>query len=70
MPVDLIVCVATEMEGALLRPHLPVLVTGIGAVNTASAPFNLSPIDTPFFGISGLRLGGVLAEFVEDPHHD
>jgi futalosine hydrolase len=35
--VDLIVCVATELEGALLRPHVPVLVTGIGAVNTASA---------------------------------
>ena len=35
MPVDLIVCVATELEGALLRPHLPVLVTGVGAVNAA-----------------------------------
>jgi futalosine hydrolase len=35
--VDLIVCVATELEGALLRPHVPVLVTGIGAVNTASS---------------------------------
>lgn len=37
MPVDLIVCVATELEGALLRPHVPVLVTGIGAVNAACA---------------------------------
>jgi futalosine hydrolase len=37
MPADLIVCVATELEGALLRPHLPVLVTGVGAVNAACA---------------------------------
>jgi futalosine hydrolase len=37
MPVDLIVCVATELEGALLRPYLPVLVTGVGAVNAACA---------------------------------
>lgn len=37
VPVDLIVCVATEMEGALLRSHLPVLVTGVGAVNAAFA---------------------------------
>ncbi len=37
MPVDLIVCVATELEGALLRAHLPVLVTGVGAVNAACA---------------------------------
>jgi futalosine hydrolase len=33
--VDLVVCVATEMEGALLRPHFPVLCTGVGAVNAA-----------------------------------
>ena len=35
MAVDLIVCVATELEGSLLRPHLPVLITGVGAVNAA-----------------------------------
>src|SRR5882672_4083165 len=35
VPVDLVVCVATEMEGALLRPHFPVLCTGVGAVNAA-----------------------------------
>jgi futalosine hydrolase len=35
MAVDLIVCVATEMEGALLRPYVPVLCTGVGAVNAA-----------------------------------
>ena len=35
--VDLVVCVATEMEGALLRPHVPVLATGVGAVNAAYA---------------------------------
>jgi futalosine hydrolase len=35
MPTDLVVCVATEFEGALLKPHLPVLVTGVGAVNAA-----------------------------------
>jgi futalosine hydrolase len=34
---DLIVCVATEMEGALLRPHVPVVCTGVGAVNAAYA---------------------------------
>jgi futalosine hydrolase len=37
MPVDLIVCVATELEGALLRPHVRVLVTGVGSVNAAHA---------------------------------
>lgn len=37
MKVDLIVCVATDLEGALLRAHLPVLVTGVGAVNAACA---------------------------------
>ena len=35
VPVDLVVCVATELEGALLRPHVPVLTTGVGAVNAA-----------------------------------
>ncbi len=35
--VDLIVCVATELEGALLQAHLPVLVTGVGSVNAAIA---------------------------------
>jgi len=34
---DLVVCVATELEGALLRAHLPVLVTGVGAVNASIA---------------------------------
>ena len=37
MPADLVVCVATELEGALLRAHVPVLVTGVGAVNAAHA---------------------------------
>ena len=37
MPVDLVICVATELEGALLRPHVPVLVTGVGAVNASCA---------------------------------
>ena len=32
---DLVVCVATELEGALLQPHFPVLVTGVGSVNAA-----------------------------------
>lgn len=39
MAVDLLVCVATEFEGALLRSHAPasvtVLCTGVGAVNAA-----------------------------------
>jgi futalosine hydrolase len=35
VPIDLIVCVATEFEGSLLRPHVPVLCTGVGAVNAA-----------------------------------
>jgi futalosine hydrolase len=33
--VDLVVCVSTELEGSLLRPHVPVLYTGVGAVNAA-----------------------------------
>src|ERR1700761_296202 len=37
MPSDVIVCVATELEGALLQAHLPVLVTGVGSVNAAVA---------------------------------
>lgn len=37
MSVDLVVCVATELECALLRAHVPVLVTGVGAVNAAHA---------------------------------
>jgi futalosine hydrolase len=35
--LDLVACVATEMEGALLRPHIPVICTGVGAVNAAYA---------------------------------
>ncbi|MDP9113319.1 MAG: futalosine hydrolase [Acidobacteriota bacterium] len=35
MAVDLVVCVATELEGSMLRPHVPVLCTGVGAVNAA-----------------------------------
>jgi futalosine hydrolase len=34
---NLVVCVATEMEGELLRPHVPVVCTGVGAVNAAYA---------------------------------
>ena len=37
MAIPLIVCVATELEGALLREQLPLLVTGVGAVNAACA---------------------------------
>src|ERR1022692_4001132 len=36
-PLSLVVCVATEMEGALLRPQVPVITTGVGAVNAAYA---------------------------------
>lgn len=35
MTADLVVCVSTELEGSLLRAHLPVIVTGVGAVNAA-----------------------------------
>jgi futalosine hydrolase len=35
--LKLVVCVATELEGALLRPHVPVVCTGVGAVNAAYA---------------------------------
>jgi futalosine hydrolase len=35
--VDLVVCVSTEMEGSLLRAHIPVIATGVGAVNAAHA---------------------------------
>src|SRR5579872_1475163 len=31
----MIVCVSTEMEGALLVSHIRVIVTGVGAVNAA-----------------------------------
>ena len=37
MAADLIVCVATELERALLPAHVPVLCTGAGAVNAACA---------------------------------
>lgn len=38
VPVDLVVCVATEPEGELLRAQrFPVVVTGVGAVNAAYA---------------------------------
>lgn len=41
MALDLLVCVATEFEGALLRSHAPpsvtVIRTGVGAVNAAYA---------------------------------
>lgn len=33
----MLVCVSTELEGALLRAHVPVVVTGVGAVNAAYA---------------------------------
>jgi futalosine hydrolase len=33
----MVVCVSTELEGSLLRSHLPVIVTGVGAVNAAYA---------------------------------
>lgn len=33
----MLVCVSTELEGALLRPHVRVVVTGVGAVNAAYA---------------------------------
>ena len=32
-----VVCVSTWMEGALLQPHVAVVVTGVGAVNAAYA---------------------------------
>jgi futalosine hydrolase len=35
--LNVVVCVATELEGALLRPHVPVVCTGVGAVNAAYA---------------------------------
>jgi futalosine hydrolase len=35
--MSLVVCIATEMEGELLRPHVPVVCTGVGAVNAAYA---------------------------------
>jgi futalosine hydrolase len=37
LPSELLICVATELEGTLLQSHLPVLVTGVGAVNAAIA---------------------------------
>jgi futalosine hydrolase len=37
VPVELVVCVATELEGMLLRGRVPVIQTGVGAVNAAYA---------------------------------
>lgn len=37
VPADLLICAATELESSILAPHLPVLVTGVGAVNAACA---------------------------------
>jgi futalosine hydrolase len=37
MSVPFVVCVSTELEGELLKPYLPVVVTGVGAVNAACA---------------------------------
>ena len=37
MAVDLVVCTATELECSLLRPHVAVVCTGVGAVNAACA---------------------------------
>lgn len=37
MAVELVVCVATELEGELLRGFVPLLRTGVGPVNAAHA---------------------------------
>lgn len=37
MAVDVVVCVATELEGDLLRGSVPLLRTGVGPVNAAYA---------------------------------
>ena len=41
MPADLVICVGTPLEGAQLRenlpPAIPLLITGVGAVNAAIA---------------------------------
>ncbi len=70
MSVDLVVCVATEMEGALLRAHVPVITTGVGAVNAAYALtrfLDRESVDAVIVcGIggaypgSGLAIGGVV----------
>jgi futalosine hydrolase len=65
VPVDLLVCVSTEMEGALLRSQLPVLCTGIGAVNAAYALTRRLERDPAkaviVCGIGGAYPGGGLA---------
>jgi futalosine hydrolase len=62
---DLVVCVATEMEGALLRPHVPVITTGVGAVNAAYALtryIDREPVDgIVVCGIGGAYLGSGIA---------
>ncbi|HVW07434.1 MAG TPA: futalosine hydrolase [Bryobacteraceae bacterium] len=64
MPADVIVCVSTELEGALLKPHLPVLVTGVGAVNAAIALTRFLERDGPHAilscGIGGAYPGAAL----------
>jgi futalosine hydrolase len=62
---DLVVCVATELEGALLRPHVPVITTGVGAVNAAYALtryLDREPVEAIVVcGIAGAYLGSGIA---------
>lgn len=66
----MLICVSTEMEGALLRPHARVIVTGVGAVNAAYALTRAIEHETPgaiivcgiggAYAESGLRIGDVV----------
>jgi futalosine hydrolase len=46
VPIHTLVCVSTDLEGALLRPEVPVIVTGVGAVNAAYALTNFLARET------------------------
>lgn len=66
----MLICVSTEMEGVLLRPHLRVIVTGVGAVNAAYALTRAIEHEKPeaiivcgiggAYAESGLRIGDVV----------
>ena len=66
----MLVCVSTEMEGALLRAHVRVVVTGVGAVNSAYALARAIERERPeaiivcgiggAYPASGLKIGEVV----------
>ncbi len=66
----MLVCVSTELEGTLLRPHVRAVVTGVGAVNAAYALTRAIERERPeaivvcgiggAYPASGLKIGDVV----------